>query len=625
MSLYLPDSIEYGSVNGRTVVDFPQPWLDYASTAIPNNLTLVLRWAEFIWMSNGTYRQAMQRTARYFITDLAIKDIDDDQATDIKDIFENDLKIYSFLSQCGDNFLCYGNVFIVRHIPFKRFLQCECGFSVPYQVAHERNLYTWEEWEFKKHRQGCPNCKSTKPWTIKDVQDQSPERLQLLIMNPHEIEIAYNPYSQKKKYYWNLPIYLVNGIREGIPIYLESTPEEIINAAKSTRRLEIYDSVIFHAAEPAPAGFYTGGWGLPRVISNFRLAYHYQVLNRYDQAMAMDYINGMRVISPAPAPSAQGAGDPLLALGSTMFKSVVQNMVALHRRDPASWHISPFPLQYQLFGGEGRQLSPKDLMEYKLNEWLDASGVPQEFFHGNLSVQAAPMALRVFEMANPEIRSLYNNILEWIAAYLMQVMDVPKFRVEILKPRIIDDLERRHILLQLMGGNQISPQTALQAFGITNPREEIRRSFEWQQMAAEEEKKFQEEMQRAAESETIRSDWAMRSQAAMGVMPPGSQPPPGAGAPPSGASMPPVPAGGGAPPMAGAGPTPESLLGEADRIAQQILQMDPTSRRRTLIDLKHTNPMLHPHVKAKLEAYEQQAKMTGVQMLRSGQIPPQPS
>jgi len=96
-----------GEGGSSKVVDFPLPWLDYASACIPNSLTLVLRWAEYIWMSNGTYRQACQRTARYFITDLEFKEIEDDHAEDVKDIFEHYLKIRTLLSECGDNYLCF--------------------------------------------------------------------------------------------------------------------------------------------------------------------------------------------------------------------------------------------------------------------------------------------------------------------------------------------------------------------------------------------------------------------------------------------------------------------------------------------------------------------------------------
>lgn len=612
-----------GAVNQRgSVVDFQSPWLDYSSAAIPNSLTLVLRWAEYLWNAQGTYRQALQRTVRYFITDLQISDVDDEKMEDIKDILEHNLKVRSMLSEFGDNFVQYGNIFLVRHVPFKRFLSCRCGNSIPFDVASEQKLFEWKAFEFQKTTQGCgnPKCTDSHSWTVSDSQSKDPKDFRILMLNPHEMEIGFNPYTKAKKFFWNIPPYLVSGIEKGVPIILRETPWEIVEACKTSKRLELDDSVVFHAAEPASAGFYTGGWGIPRVISNFRLAFHHQTLCRFDLAIAMDYINGMRVISPDTGSSAaNGAGDPLLALGGSMFRSSVLAMTSTHRKDPASWQVSPFPLKYQLFGGEGQQLSPKELLKLKLDEWLDASGIPAELYHGSLTVQAAPMALRIFENAWPEITALYNNILEWVASYLMEVMELPKFRVELLKPRLADDLERRQIILQLMGGNQISPQTALQTLGILDPRHEIRQGFEWQEIAAQEEKEHNDRLKQLEDSDMVKQQMAQRSAMALsggapmdamaGGMPPGGAPGPSMGGPSGGA--------GGAGGIAGA-PTdnPEAMVVQAQQIAQQIMAMDPPTRRRSLVDLKKQNSSLHSVVKGMLSDMERDAGQQGVQQAR---------
>lgn len=597
----------------RSIVDFPLPWLDYASSSIPNSLTLVLRWAEYLWMSHGTYRQACQRTSRYFITPLKFTDIDDDKAEDVRDILEHHLKYAGLCARAGDNYQTYGNVFLVRYNPFTRYLMCPCGEALAYNDEAVISKHVeWSGWQFIKGSKGCPGCGSKNnatPWKIWDSQSKDPKDLAVLEMNPHEIEIAHDPYSGAKEFYWNLPSYLTSAIQRGVSIVLRRVPEEIIEAAKTTKRIKFSDDMIFHAAEPAPAGFYTGGWGLPRVISNFRLAYHYQTLNRFDLAIAMDYINGMRVISPDQSTNANGAGDPLLSMGGSLFRSAVTSMVTTHRRDPASWQISGFPVKYQLFGGEGQQLSPKELLKMKSDEWLDASGVPAELYHGNLSVNAAPMALRVFENSWPEIIALYNGILEWITGYLVEVMDVAQFRVELMKPSVIDDIERRGLLMQLMAGNQISPQTALQSLGINTPRDEIRRGFDWQIMSAEEEKKYKERIQQLEDSDGVRQGMAQRSQAALSGQLPGG-----------------APQGGGAP-MDGAMPQdeedmdPQGVVAKADQIAQQLQTADPATRRRTLSSLKKTNPTLYAQVKAKDADYTQQAKSTGVSLARQGQIP----
>ena len=54
----------------RSASAFPDPFFDYASTQMPRSLYDVLRWCEFIWMTNGTYRTACQRIVRYFLTKI---------------------------------------------------------------------------------------------------------------------------------------------------------------------------------------------------------------------------------------------------------------------------------------------------------------------------------------------------------------------------------------------------------------------------------------------------------------------------------------------------------------------------------------------------------------------------
>lgn len=615
-------ALSAGTHNQKSV-DFPSPWLDYASWQLPQSMTQVLRWAEFIWLSNGTYRQACSRIARFFITNLQITGVDDKEAKEIREIFMDGLKIMQLLTVLGDNFMCYGNLFPIATMPFKRYLQCNCGFTIPLRTAGENQLYKWRNYKFEKGAGGCPNCGHRHqhvPWTIHDEYSRDVNDLRITLLSPHEMEIGHFAYSGDKEFHWNIPTYMSGDLQKGVPLALENCPKEIIEAVRvSNGRFTFNSDVIFHHAEMAPAGVYTGGWGIPRVISNFRLAYHYQVLNRYDQAIAMDYVNGMRVISPEQGTGANGAGDPILGVGGAAFNRIVQQMITTHRKDPASWNVSGFPLRYQLFGGEGAQLSPKDLMEFKLNEWLDATGMPAELFHGNLSVQAAPMALRLFQNSWPEITSLYNNTLEWLANFMHQMLDMPEFKVELTPVRFADDMERKQIMLQLMAGNQVSPQTALKSFGIDDPREEVRRVYEWQKILAEEEKDFGEDMDQMAQADQIKQEMAAQSQGqAPGMAGPGGAPPPG------GAPMDPMAVGMGGggmgAPAPGSTQTPEAMTAEADRLAQEIMQMEATARRSALINLKKADEVLHALVSQRIETLENQAATAGKQLARQGQI-----
>ena len=58
---------------------FPDPFLDMASLAMPETMMYALRWCEYIFMANGTYRQAVDRVLSYFITDIDIADSGDDE------------------------------------------------------------------------------------------------------------------------------------------------------------------------------------------------------------------------------------------------------------------------------------------------------------------------------------------------------------------------------------------------------------------------------------------------------------------------------------------------------------------------------------------------------------------
>lgn len=58
---------------------FPDPYLDYASTAMPRSIYDVLRWCEYIWCTYGTYRMAAQRVVSYFLTKIELTEASDDE------------------------------------------------------------------------------------------------------------------------------------------------------------------------------------------------------------------------------------------------------------------------------------------------------------------------------------------------------------------------------------------------------------------------------------------------------------------------------------------------------------------------------------------------------------------
>jgi hypothetical protein len=84
----------------------------------------------------------------------------------------------------------------------------------------------------------------------------------------------------------------------------------------------------------------------------------------------------------------------------------------------------------------------------------------------NLQANAAPMALRLFEAYWQSIPGFYNKVLGWLTELLSRVYNLDKTAVQMQKTTIVDDMSYKQILLQLMSGNQLSPQTALEPLGI---------------------------------------------------------------------------------------------------------------------------------------------------------------
>src|SRR5947209_1063396 len=86
---------------------FPDPFCDYASTAMPETIQQALRWCEYIFMSNGTYRQACDRVLSYFITDVEIAEGADESKDQWKEFLEETLDVKNTLHIVGLDALCF--------------------------------------------------------------------------------------------------------------------------------------------------------------------------------------------------------------------------------------------------------------------------------------------------------------------------------------------------------------------------------------------------------------------------------------------------------------------------------------------------------------------------------------
>lgn len=616
-----------GMMSNTNTEPMPDPFMDYASMAMPDTLEDVLRWCERIILANGIYRSALDRVISYFITDVEISDADRDVCDMYMDFMNNTVGIQSLLRQIAFDYVVYGNSFVSLLVPFHRNLSCpKCGFEAPLRLIHNNTRFRFK-WNFAFSAQ-CPSCQYTGKWTHIDRRETLEDKLIVKRWSPHEMELLWDPYTDAVNYIWRIPQYYRQQITQGHLFQLERAPWEVISAVKSSSHLRFDDDVIYHAKEGTFAGIMNRGWGISRVLTNFRQAWYVQVLHRYNESIGLDYIIPFRVITPEPRPGGANGemSDPLFTLDMGGFTGQVNAMLRKRRRDPAAWHTLPFPLRYQSLGAEASQMAPYQLMDQGVDELLNTVGVPVDFYKGTLALNVAPAALRLLESNWSHLTYALNGFLRWFVRRLSVVLSWDEVSCKLVRPSHADDLNRQLAKLQLMMGRQISQTTGLKSVGLSF-EEEQKRMLDEEKYVAQESAKTQEELESLG-----MADLMATGQMGGPGMPPGA---PGAApgaAPPVGATgaAPQPPAG--QPPMPGmqqdpvaavlaqlpSGPnqsmTPQEMLEVATTTARQLFAMPEGQKDSALRKMKQTHPHIHQLVRSQLDQLRQQAGNQGVAM-----------
>jgi len=241
-----------------------------------------------------------------------------------------------------------------------------------------------------------------------------------------------------------------------------------------------------------------------------------------------------------------------------------------------------------MIGGEAKQLAPKESIQQAENELLNAMGFPQELFAGTLSLQAAPVALRLFEREwNPLVDNM-NAILQWMTDQVARYFMWDKPDVKLTPITLADDMEKKGIQMQAAAGQDISKQTAYRSIGIDYLAEQQRIIKEQQDVQKMQEKAMAEAQAQAANGANGAGMDGESSNGGDGMSGPGGD----------------------------IGATPGDIMQQAQEIAKRILEANnPTYSRQVLAQAKQTNPALYAQVKSQLQEMRQQLSSQGKQIM----------
>jgi hypothetical protein len=581
--------------------------------------TAALWLCEYVFYANPTYARAQQRLVSYFLTDIdpgpvgPQDSLGEDERSKWTSFLNDQLGMIGILQRLNMDMVCYGNAFASLHVPFKRMLISKrSGKILAFREMADRPgefglSYDADKNRFMAKDRDHGRCE----WDIYDIPGDETE---VKVWSPKEIYIVHDPWSGDSRYFWKIPAHYKREIRRGNMHMLERAPEEILKAVKDDYYFRFDVDAIYHMTEPTLSGVEMRGWGLSRTLAIYRDIWHVQVLRRYNEAIALDYVIPFRVLTPDTGVGAQGTNEPLRMLNMGDWSSQVRRMLRKRRTDPAAWHTLPFPIKYQAMGGDATQLAPHELLDQGTDIMLNAAGVPAELYRGTLALQAAPVALRLFESTHYNLVDGNNKFLGWFVDKVTQLQALPAVRLQMRKVTNVDDFQKSMAGLQMFMGQQLSGTTALRGLG-----------YEWRD---EQKQIAEEEMQRQkikGELEEQMQQAQFGDQIAKG-QPPGGAPaggdPAAGGAPPADGSQPVAdPTGAGGDPVdsalaaLGSDPSPEDVASCAESLSDQLLQLPDAQRNAEMKKLKDSNPTLHALCKVRITDKRNQIRQQGGAMM----------
>lgn len=558
---------------------YPNPFCDIASMYIPQNLNDAFEWTEFLMLTMAPFMAVTKRVVSYFLTEIDLDcEAGDDVIDKYEDLLMNKIHIMEKLQAIGIDYFTYGNSFSSLYFPFNRFLVCpKCGMWYHCKTV---------QYEFDpvgtRFKCKCKKCGYEGDFEPHDLPDRgNTGDVRVIRWNPKRMHIKVNPISGKCQYEYDLEPEFVERVRQGRRLFVDSTPIDILEACAQSEqqkdtnmhRFIFNEDAVHHMKEPGLAGLRNmHAWGMPPMLPYFKLAYYIQLLRRYDEAIALDFIIPFRILFPQfNGPQGQ---DALTAVSMQTFISAMQSMISKKRMNIATYEVAPFPVGYQMVGGEAKQLAPKDNIQEALNELLSAMGFPQELFTGNLTLQAAPVALRLFERQFNVLVDNFNIIIQWMLDRVSA-----HFRWEPAKGRLssitlADDIERKGMQLQAAAGMDVSKSTAYKALGLDYLDE--------QEKLINEQKEIQDLQMKAMLDQQAETEN-------------GEGNAPGAGNNPA--------------------TTPGDMYSAAQDMTQQLLGMTHTQRRQYLAKVKQTNPTMHALLLQMLEEARRGMASQGQQMI----------
>jgi hypothetical protein len=522
----------------RSSTAHPNPMFDFLTGFVPRRLRDLFIWMEYLYYNSAQVFAALKKFSEYPITDLSYTTASETHKKRCKELLEKQLKVKNIAILAGRDRWIYGNSFLSIYQPFVRFLKCpSCGKLV--NIEHVNYRFRFKQMAFEYV---CKKCKQSVRGKVVDRKLTDPNKINIIRWDPKQMDIDFNPITGQSVYYYTMPQDIKDKVKKGNKHLINTMPLALLKAIKDNKMFRFAPGVIYHMKVSGPAGV-DQQWGFPPLTCAIKLFFYVAVLRKANEAIAMDHLVPFRIIFPRQT---SANADPIQTISLATLFEEVKSGIRRWRRDPLTIMTSAVPVDTAQIGGEGRALLTLGEVKEAEDSIIAAMGIPREFIYGGLSFTGSAITLRMLENQLLTYTSELDDMVQWVATRVTKMLGWQDIEVEFTEFKLIDDVQQKNLMLQLnQGGQQLISNTTIAELNDFDLRKERERRMQEQL----DEVRFQQEVQIKVQKLQDSLAQKVQQQAASGQ---------------------------------GLNYDQQAVIAQADGIVQQLMSLDPGTRKSQL-------------------------------------------
>jgi len=457
---------------------YADPHATIAMRDIPSNLKMIFRLTRFYYNTDALLGAIVDKMSEYPITQIIINAIGDNELTPAaRDKWEQlanvTLNLRQVMIDINLDKYTYGNSFHYIYYPFVRYCTCTtCKARMP--IGTLKDIKVTPKMENQKFsftvRSTCPRCSDTKAardFTVEDRKSEARTGMSLVRLSPFRIELEYNPVTGHKRWYWDPPKRIRDGLMNADRTIVDYTEMKVLAAAFNDQKLHLNKDRLWVSQAQSQPGLWDG-WGIPPIFRVLEDVYYYKILRRANEALAQEHVVPMRIISPA------GTGDvsPQRTMNLTDWRNRIKEELMNWKRDPNHMLVSPIPINVEQIGGTARVMMVAQEMEAAARVIAAGIGCPIEMIWGGLNWSGASVSLRVLENHFINDRENCERLLDFIVPKISAYFRLPRVKAKLSEFKMADDTQMQSNAINLMMQGFLSRESVVGEMGY-DPKEEF--------------------------------------------------------------------------------------------------------------------------------------------------------